>query len=261
MRQFLRNQVKRIQLRSRVLFTKPTQFIIVSNGRSGSNLLLGLLSSHPRVKHCGEYYTDNRMKQEDFTGRDLLTEFHEELSRKSFERAVGAKFLYYQLEAAYADKFDVPALKQVQDFVLTNTDLKIIHLTRRNLLRTVISMLVAAKTGVYVAHDQKELPKNASIEIDTADCIQRMKRIQEYEQQVREWFSKHSVHEMVYENLADQQDIETDQVLKFLGVDTMPLQGRLVRQSKSLKDSVANYDELVTALSGTEFASFLAARS
>ena len=118
-------------------------------------------------------------------------------------------------------------------------------------------MLVAAKTGVYAAHDQKQLPKNASIEIDTEDCVQRMKRIQEYERQVREWFSHHSVHEMVYEDLVDHQDIETDQVLKFIGVDTLPLQGRMIRQSKSLRDSVLNFDELVTALNDTEFESLL----
>lgn len=257
MREFLRKQAKRIQLRSRVLLTRPVQFIIVSNGRSGSNLLLSLLSSHPRVKHCGEYYTDNRMKREDFSGRDLLGEFQVQMNRSGFEKAVGTKFLYYQLEAAYAEKFKVPALRPVQELVLSSTDFRIIHLTRRNLLRTVVSMLVAAKTGIYRAHDQKQLPKDASIEVSPTDCIQRMQAIRGYENLARQWFCGHQVLEMVYEDLVSDQHRETSRLLEFLHVDDMKLKGRMVRQSKSLKDSVANYGELVKALTGTEFESFL----
>lgn len=257
MSEFLRKQLKRVQLRSRLLLTRPTQFVIVSSGRSGSNLLLSLLSSHPRVKHCGEYYTDNRMKREDFSGRDLLAEFHEQMNRKGFEKAVGCKFLYYQLEAAYAEKFRVPALKRVQEFVLTNKDLKIVHLTRRNLLRTVVSMLVAARTGVYRAHDQKDLPENASVTISPEDCIQRMQEIRDCEIRARQWFSGHQILEMTYEDLVHDQDQETSRLLRFLNVDEMALAGRMVRQSRSLKDSVANYADLVQTMTGTKYESFL----
>ncbi|MEZ6126161.1 MAG: Stf0 family sulfotransferase [Planctomycetaceae bacterium] len=252
MRQFLLNQAKRIQLRSRLLFTRPTQFIIVSNGRSGSNLLLSLLASHPRVKHCGEYYTDNRMKEEDFTGRDLLAEFQTRMKRRGFEKAVGAKFLYYQLEPSYAERFNAPALRQVQSFVLSNLRFKVIHLTRRNLLRTVISMLVAAKTGVYRAHDRKELPTDAAVEVCPTDCIHRMQLIRKYEDTARQWFRHHQVLEMTYEDLVSNQDSEISRLLKFLHVDDMRLQGRMVRQSRSLKDSVANYEELAKTLAGTQ---------
>ena len=255
----MKDQAKRIQLRSRVIFTRPTQFIIVSNGRSGSNLLLNLLTSHPRVSHCGEYFTDKRMKQEDFSGRDVAVEFRDELKRKGFEKAVGAKFLYYQLEEEYAERFDVPSLKTVQEFVRSDVRLKIVHLTRRNLLKTVVSMLVAAKTGVYRAHDQKELPRDAAVFIDPADCIRRMEEIQQFENRVREWFRHHDVHEMVYEDLVADQDKQTNRLLKFLRVDSMPLQGRMVRQSRSLQDSVSNYEELAAALAGTDFETFLTA--
>ncbi|QDV69525.1 Stf0 sulfotransferase [Rosistilla carotiformis] len=220
-------------------------------------MLLNLLSSHPRVKHCGERFTDNRMKREDFSDRDLLSEFKQDLQRKGFEKAIGAKFLYYQLEADYADRFNAPGLRDVQQYLLQNRRMRIVHLTRRNVLRTVISMIVAAKTGVYRAHDKTQLPSDATVDVSPADCLARLQLVRNFEAKTRQQFCHHPMLEMVYEELVANQDQATDRLLRFLNVDPMPLSGRMVRQSKSLRDSVSNFDELAAALAGTEWESML----
>ncbi|CAG0940082.1 hypothetical protein BROC_00895 [Candidatus Brocadiaceae bacterium] len=40
----------------------PTKFVVISSGRSGSNFLLSLLSSHPSIRIHGEVVGESRLR-------------------------------------------------------------------------------------------------------------------------------------------------------------------------------------------------------
>src|SRR5215218_10885959 len=110
------------------------RFAIVGNARTGSNYLLDGLKTSPSIRMYHEIFADhNRQVGKDFD-RVFSTVFQPE---SKATKMVGFKVFYNHLTAEEWQKF------------LTCKDLKIIHLIRRNRLRTVISLEIAFKTGQW----------------------------------------------------------------------------------------------------------------
>ncbi|QDS88897.1 hypothetical protein EC9_30920 [Rosistilla ulvae] len=197
------------------------------------------------------------MKRKDFSDRHLLKKFKQDLQRKGFEKAVGAKFLYYRLKGEYADRFNAPALRDVQQYILQNRRLRIVHLTRRNVLRTVISMIAAprpASTVLMIRRNclamrpSKSRQKTASHDFKWCATLKQKLANGFLTIPCWKWYMKTWLLIKI-----KQQTV----CCVFLNVDRIPVSGRMVRQSKSLLDSVLNYDELAGALAGTEWGSML----
>jgi hypothetical protein len=74
-------------------------------------------------------------------------------------------------------------------------------------------------------------------------------------------FSAHAKLQLVYEDLTSEQRIDSkvsDSICDFLGLQRAAMKSRLVKMNPDpLYKIVINYDELATALSGTEFADLL----
>src|SRR5512138_3833678 len=118
------------------MFGHPVEqrFAIVGNARTGSNYLLDGLKSAPAIRMYHEIFAShNRRVGEDFD-RILSTVFQYE--NKSTQ-VVGFKVFYNHLTEEEWNK------------LVACQGLKVIHLTRRNRLRTVISLEIAFKTGQW----------------------------------------------------------------------------------------------------------------
>lgn len=229
------------------LFGHPVnqRFMIVGNARTGSNYLLDGLKTSPGIRMYHEIFAShNRQLGTDF--EEILSTIYQHESKST--QMVGFKVFYNHLTDEEWQK--LAACK----------DLKIIHLTRRNRLRTVISLEIAFKTGRWTNAGNSAGPKEKRITLDPLKLLKRLEQIEEGEAATRARFCDRPMLEIVYEELVQSPHQMFASVGTFLGVDGIdPGQIRLKRQNpESLAQLIVNYDEIESVLKNSRFAEYLA---
>ena len=250
-------------------YLRDSKFVISCCARTGSTYLLTLLRSHPDIMVHGKSLTTGRpgmvwgsyhQKRKDDPEyeaafaremRDHPERFIQGILFNSQDRKVaGFKF---KTEESFA-----PAYKAYADVVFDDTDIKVIHLTRRNLLDQYIShMVVLNQTGVTLIHDEKDRPEMRPFKANIAKAVDYCRDVVEREKRSRQVYSRHRTVEVEYENLVDNAG-HREAVLDFLGV---PRQALATGIKKIIKDSralVTNIDELAEGLGRAGFEARLA---
>ena len=242
---FYMNSIQRTYFR---MFGHPIdqRFAIIGNARTGSNFLLDGLKSSTSIRMYHEIFADhNRRIGEDFD-RVFSTVFQAE---SKSTKIVGFKVFYNHLTEDEWQKF------------LASRDLKIIHLTRKNRLRTILSLEIAFKTGQWTKSGQRhsgELEEKR-LRLDPPKLIKRLEQIETGEAMARIRFRDRQVLEVVYEELVQSPKSVFESVSQYLGVDGIdPGKIRLRRQNpETLQQLIINYDEIQVALRNTRFAEYL----
>jgi hypothetical protein len=174
----------------------------------------------------------------------------------------------------YAQHWDFPGIIA---HLAEDTDLRVIHLRRRNTLRTLVSIKLAEQTGVWVEDGKTVLTAtNASLALrHPAKAAQRVgnhltrsgKRpvviapdeLTEFviathlrQTNYAKLFAGHETLDVEYEDVSRHGDDAFAPVLDFLGVAPAPLTVTLRRQNpEPLHDLIENYDELYAAFENT----------
>jgi LPS sulfotransferase NodH len=220
------------------------RFAIVGNARTGSNYLLDGLKSSPAIRMYHEIFAShNRDVGKDFE-KVLSTTYRYE-SRST--RLVGFKVFYNHLTDDEWKK--LAALE----------DLKVIHLTRRNRLRTVISLEIAFKTGQWTKAGHSGDPREKRVLLEPMKLIKRLDQIEEGEAATRVRFCERPLLEVVYEEMVRSPHEVFETVGAYLGANGIdPGTIRLKRQNpESLEHLILNYNEVAAALQNTRFAEYL----
>ena len=221
------------------------KFVVITRSRTGSNLLISLLDSHPNVQTYGEIFS--RLNGQ--TARDIWSYCFSKKSRKL--KYLGFKIFYYHPQ----DSED----QTVWNYILEDKNIKIIHLTRDNMLRTVVSNQVAHKTDAWVNHDpdlSEDLDKRIELNVD--ECLKEFKKIKEWENNTRDKFRNHDIFEMSYEELAIDRQKSADNVFKFLSLPSSKVNTTLQKQNKErLEDLILNYEAVRAALQNTKWSYLL----
>ncbi len=135
--------------------------------------------------------------------------------------------------------------------LVARNDLKVIHLTRRNRLRTVISLEIAFKTGQWTqGREFRGSPKEKRVSLDPLKLLKRLEQIEEGEAATRARFCDRPMLEIVYEDLVQSPHEVFASVGAYLGVDGIdPGKIRLKRQNpEHLTQLIVNYDEVESVL-------------
>ncbi|MCS7039614.1 MAG: hypothetical protein RMN24_07020 [Anaerolineae bacterium] len=121
------------------------KFIVLTRSRSGSSLLISLLSSHPNVETYGEYFRK-------LNGRSYQEMINRVFSPKSRKiNAVGFKIFY--------DHPHDEQNSELWNYLAGLADLRILHLKRKNFLRTFISRKIAGITDEWFVKQNKSTKK------------------------------------------------------------------------------------------------------
>jgi LPS sulfotransferase NodH len=220
------------------------RFAIVGNARTGSNYLLDGLKSSPSIRTYHEIFAShNREVGKDFD-KILSTVFQYE---SKSTKLVGFKVFYNHLTDEEWQK------------LLSCSDLKVIHLTRKNRLRTVISLEIAFKTGQWTKSSNSGGPREKRVMLEPSKLIKRLEQIEEGEAATRSRFCDRPILEVVYEELVQYPDRVFASVGAYLGADGIdPSKIRLKRQNpESLAQLIINYDEIESLLKDTRFGEYL----
>lgn len=240
------------------------RFVIVCASRTGSTLTRWLLCSHPRLCCHGELLPprdtmwglhglppETRTNVADylnaFRARDPLAFVRDVALYPGRFAAVGFKVLYHQL-------LD-PAVTACRDWLLADTEIRIVHLKRINALRRFVSNELALQTGVMVARSESRRPVYRKLALTFERCVADIEATRAGEARFDALFAAHPVFQAQYERIADPADRQRDDLLAFLGVESAPLDTTMLKLgAENLADVVEDYAALQRQARGTAYA-------
>ena len=207
---------------------------------------MSLLNSHPNVYAEKEIFAM-------LNGRSYKNILSKVFSKQPFYiKAKGFKIFYYHPIDGNSDMV-LNALKSIEG-------LKVIHLKRRNIFRTLISRKIAGNQDVWwitktSKKNQNEDTKKVTFTIEEAD--EGFNQTRCWEKEGDTLFKNHDMITIYYEDLASNREATFKKITEFLGIKYNKPKTPLKRQNyQEIKDLVTNYDEIRMAFQGTKWQSF-----
>ena len=243
-------------------------FIILSSQRSGTNYLAEAIGAHPDVLCEGELFDPAPLRSRE------RKHFYHYCRRNPIARLLSiivpqymcACYLNQKIKLAYGHKVygfrlmysQVPGARGIIP-LLETMDFRIVHLVRENFLQRLVSFNLAKKTEIWIkkqATNPKELP---TVHLDTTSLLDDLTTHARTIDSFREQCANMPILEMTYEQFFTDQESESIRLTNFLGIEHCGvLQSSHQKiNTRSLKESISNYQEVANVLSGTEYEHFL----
>jgi LPS sulfotransferase NodH len=207
-------------------------------------MLKSLLNSHPNIYLYGEIFRSLKFK-------DPQEIYDRVFSAKPFFIKVsGFKIFYYHPEDS---NFELTWQRLFND-----RNVKVIHLKRKNLLRTLVSRKLAEKNNEWKQNNIARQKLIKQVALNKTECKAFFERTKNWEKQFDEFFKNHQKIDIFYEDLVDP---DHKQVLidlqSFIGVKEKQLKTNLVKQNpEKLSELIINYNELKEDFANGSWASF-----
>lgn len=248
---FVRQQFRHLQAGLSYWSGRPlpdTRFVLFGRGRSGTTALVSMLDDVPGLQCEGEVLHD----YVPFPYRHVLGR----AARCSAE-AYGCKILSYQIKGVQR-----PSGPR-KDFLRTlhhEHSFQILYLRRKNLVRHALSNIRARRESFHRKRSDPDV-ESAALHVDpdhVMEWIQSSEALNEYEHTLLDDVPHLSLTYEARIRHADDHQSTVNSVCDFLGIEPGPVESsyRKVAPS-SLRDRVANYDELAHRLEGTSYATYL----
>lgn len=256
-----------------------TKFIILSTGRTGSNLLTFSLRESPEIICYQEIFNKTQKLPET---KALLKEAYGSGAADSFQcdmspvrlldyiffekeyppevKAVGFKIFYNHPYCR-----DAGIRERIWNYLKNIEGLKIIHLRRLNYLDSLISKEIALKTGKWLetgpakkGQPGKVKQSNISVEIAPGKAREYFSRldesIQTFENLLKEW----DTLELKYRQLSEDLNQAIFQVTTFLNLDSPVFKKAVIKKQSSgpRYARARNYFELRQVFKGTAWEKF-----
>ena len=234
----------------------PTKkFIIFTHWRSGSELLVNLLNSHPNICCDGEIFLDFCQLS---TPRVLAPHWY--MNGKSCGRnadVYGFKLMSDQLGKILILRSHKGPNKYL-NYLLTN-GWKIIYLLRQNIFRKALSSLVAQSTNTW--HVKSRQSSREKIRIDPGQLLERMKGY-ENDMANEEKDLKNNPHlTIIYEEgLLEMENHQKtiDTVCDYIGIPAAPVKTQLKRTSSDcISKTIENFEVIYDVVRQSPYAHFL----
>jgi hypothetical protein len=253
--------------------------LIVASQRSGSTFLAKCLNSHSQIRcvyaelllafdwkdhltlmwragdRLEQYLTEGAIPpkvRDAFRTRKPAWASWEELEGSELAPVMMTKIMYNQLLTS-------PSLDR---YIMANTDIRVIHLRRDNLLKQHVSNVLNRQSAQHsrLSHTTQPVPPVAA-HINARKAVLHMRVTRALQNWYVRRLSAHYSVELLYETMIEAgglSDAASKAVFELLDVPPEPLGADLVKVNPdSLRDIVTNYDDLARALTGTEFEKYL----
>lgn len=240
-------------------------FLIIGHPRCGSTLLCRSLDQHPdlsvyvealhpfdgpvlewRKKYTQEIYgleyleairdgRSSRLKER--------SDFHL-LTERIFADYNGFKILIQQLPISY----------KIWEHFQADKNLKIVFLTRNNLLESALSNKLAQKTRIWQVDVNEQAIEDEPIFLESSFLIKYFKEITSSFKHLKNLFSQHDSFDLQYELLCNNWDSKIYSLEEFLGIKkySLPMMtGK--RTGKDMHQLISNYSELEKEFENTEW--------
>ena len=230
--------------------TPPGGFVIFAMGRTGSNLLASLLHCHPDIDCEGEILSRRLIGYTPWPRVWLQ-------GRRALHRRPRYGFRLKVYHLTVDQRVRDPA-RLLSD--LCGAGWKIIHLSRRNLLRQALSNLRLIGTGKAQYGSAEPLPAE-KIVVDCRRVIELMRTRALLAEQEKSMLAPLPHLSLCYEDdLSDgrRHQAAADRAFAHLELPRAAVRTALARiHAGALPELIANYEEVRDALAGTPYAPFL----
>ncbi len=251
--------------------------MVLGSARTGSNLLLSLLSAHPHIKTYGELFNLDMLPKTNLI--EVLDDPVTYLRRKVYQdhkleiAAIGFKMFYEHLTRDYFTKLvDVSdAAPQLQEkytqfssfidsnyawkilderfrttweFLRADQSLAVIHLQRRNMLHTLISLKRAYMTSQWwsLKNGTQAIPL---VHLDPEECSRYFEKLSSSAAEADAAFAEHPKINVIHEDLIEKQQDTLQRIFTFLNVPYESVTTRMKKQNlESPREAVSNYEQL-----------------
>ena len=251
--------------------------MVLGSARTGSNLLLSLLSAHPHIKTYGELFNLDMLPNASLL--EVLDDPATYLRRRVFQdhkseiAAVGFKMFYDHLTRDYFTKLvdmsdAAPQLKakytQFSSFIESNyawetlderfrtaweflradQSLAVVHLQRRNMLHTLISLKQAYMTSQWWSL-KSGLQTTPPVHLDPEECSRYFQKLSNSAAEADAAFAEHPKINVIYEDLIQNQQDTLQGIFTFLKVPYKSVTTRMKKQNlASPRETIDNYEQL-----------------
>jgi len=147
--------------------------------------------------------------------------------------------------------------KPVRTYLGNQKAFRIIHIKRKNILKTHLSRKrVAQRKGRWKDISGVE-EDNVPISLDYEDCLRAFMDTRKWEREYDIFFGNHHKIDVLYENLSGDYENEMKRIQEFLGVDYEVVKPLTHKQSSQpLSRAISNYFELKERFKGTPWEEF-----
>jgi hypothetical protein len=241
------------------------RFLVTCPARTGSTLLVGLLASHPDICAHGEvlapkgplnFYGVNYRQEPPLEGilmairdRDPVAFLHDFVWQPGARSAAGFKGKYEELL--------LPSYQRVLDAIVADTSVRVLHLTRENLLARFLSQHLAVKVHRrFNVSEERDRPPEVRVRLSPRECEDDFRRTEDRQILFRAWLRRHQVLEVTYEELVGRPETLPN-ILSFLGVEHHDLEAPSKKLNvRPIWETIENYEELASYFRRTEYARF-----
>jgi LPS sulfotransferase NodH len=244
----------------------PIRAIILTTQRTGSTFLVECLQSHPEINCITELLVGAHLEPPAFlrTSRTGTKAARFLMSGGWFPTRAMRRFYASSDKpvSIFKAMYNQVSVPWTLRYLTRNTDIHVLHLSRRNLLKMHVSRLLmpTRRNRIWEPHTTEPLPP-VTTRVDPAAALDQMRNAQLAYQHFEDLFKAHRRLPVVYEDLIENQRLrpsEGARICDFFGIAHHPMQSRLIKMNpESLKAMVTNYDELADVISRSEFASLL----
>jgi LPS sulfotransferase NodH len=225
------------------------RFVIVTFGRTGSELLTSLLSSHSRIICDGEVLSKKRMNPDRLLAGRAARSLHHGRSA-------------YGLKVKPKDILEVQEFPDAEEWIrlLSKRGWLVIRLRRRDRMQQAISAIRGSWMQWHFRASEVP-PPFSPVAIDPYLVIANMCTIAYYERQIDDLMRGVEHLSLFYEDDLQEpanQAVTVDRICELLGLPPQPTFSDLVRIHPSgTRQMVENYEEIAAVVRRNEFADFL----
>lgn len=224
------------------------KILIITRSRTGSNLLVSFLNSHPKILMKGEELEHLNGK----TYQQILAKIFSKQPNRI--EAMGFKLFY-----CHPFPYDPALSNELLRDLSTYENIHVIHLKRRNILRTLTSRKIALEQNIWTSRELKKLKnkKKVPVSFEKDELLEGFEFTRGLETEADEIFARVPKITVSYEDLIADRVNECQRVFNFLGLENCTISTDLSKQNpESLRTLILNYDELKAEFSGTKWDSF-----
>ena len=224
---------------------KYNTFVVITRSRTGSNLLMSLLNSHPNIVAKGELFRSLDGKSCKETWVNTFVNMPKQI------KYFGFKIFYYHP----LDSND----KEIWDYIKEDKSIRLIHLTRDNMLKTVVSREIADRTNTWTNKWGKNIQlSDKQVEIDIDYCLNEFEITKESENSTKNEYNREFFIELTYEDLIKDNQKMMNEVFNFLELKETKVKSGYKKQNKEkLEELIVNYKDLYEAIKRTKWSYLL----
>lgn len=245
-------------------------FVVIAHARSGSNMLCISLAQNPYIRMYLEiFHNDSSDRSEyfpaDFRKFDVSTgKWIKQQGGRAYGQAEDP--VTFLQEAVFYDRcwpkphavgfklfydhlLDEELKNRLWNHLESDTDIRIIHLKRRDIVGAYFSRELAKRTNVWTILDDEPIdtPEIRPFRVDISDCVHFCSDIRRKEGYASNRFRRHHVLNLEYEaDLCNNFAITMKRVQDFLNVPAREFLPRTRKQrNEKVQRSIVNYDEVL----------------